>query len=136
MPPNLEALLICEDVRFELSGQITLVGLIHSSEVQVLRNRPSDTLCVVVLLSGMEGIEQLSHAVGVFSVKDDPSKLPEPSFPTKRQPESDRHTIAHRLGGILFPEPGEYLIKVVVTTGDTVSTFTRKLQVEYATDDP
>jgi hypothetical protein len=84
----------------------------------------------------MEGVENLSHAVGVFRANEDPSKLAMRTFETKRQPANDHHTIAHRLSGIQFPEAGEYLIKVVVAAGDTLSTFIRKLSVEHAPNGP
>lgn len=108
IPPDLQATLLCEDVRTELSGQQTLVGVINVV--------PAPTvpigffkLCLWTRWCGGAG-EFLQTSLILGSEDDKPISQSEVKFSL---PELESHvTNVHVFGGVQFPKYGIYHVEI------------------------
>ena len=108
IPPDLQATVLCEDVRTELSGQQTLVGVINVI--------PAPTvpigffkLCLWTRWCGGAG-EFLQTSFILGSEDDKPIAQSEVKFSL---PELESHvTNVHVFGGVQFPQYGIYHVEI------------------------
>ena len=108
--PDLQACLLCEDVRQEASGQQTLVGVIGAIPAPAF---PLGffKLCLWSRWSG--GVGEFSQQSAILTPDDDlPIADSEVEF---RLPALDAHaTNVHVFGGLQFQQPGVYTVEVKV----------------------
>lgn len=106
--PDLQASVLCEDVRAELSGQQTLVGIVSAIPAPVV---PIGffKLCLWTRWCGGSGtFTQTSYILGCDDEK--PITKSEVTFTL---PEMDSHaTNVNVLGGVQFPKHGIYHIEI------------------------
>lgn len=108
IPPDLQACVLCEDVRTEMSGQQTLVGVVSVIPAPVV---PVGffKLCLWTRWCGGAGeFRQTSLILGCDD--DKPIAQSEVGF---KLPELDSHvTNVHVFGGLQFPKHGMYHVEI------------------------
>jgi hypothetical protein len=115
---HVRASLICEDVRVELGGRLTAVGILGD----VVRVGPGDgpiaipKLVFLVIVGGLGGTPQIAfrhHLVGDVAAPADAPPLRE----ERHDPASDEHSFVLVLAPMVFDAPGSHRLVVDVVAG-------------------
>lgn len=111
--PDLQACLLCEDVRQEASGQQTLVGVIGAIQAPSF---PLGFFKLCLWSRWCGGVGVFTQHSAILTPEDEaPIAESEVEF---RLPTFDAHaTNVHVFGGLQFPGPGIYTIEVKVDGG-------------------
>ena len=131
---KLKALLLCEDVRVEARGTLTLVGVFNDRVfVDAVRERPDGglelpRLAVVVVVAGLAGVEQVA-----FRVRTRQLEAPDPEPPNlvfeAHDPEADEHNFVLVQSPMVFPGVGGYELMFEVDAGGELEMFRYKFGV-------
>ncbi|SRR5258708_5404403 len=118
--PSIRACLICEDVRQELGGKMSLMGLFGMSphvEIVVQNFEQSFLrLFFVLITEGGQGHFQLSTRLLDSNGRDAITPLQSPIDIAER---NRTGVLALGFGPVKFPGPGEYRLVLETTTGST-----------------
>jgi len=108
IPPDLQAAILCEDVRAEISGQQTLVGAIGVIPAPQL---PIGFFKLCLWTRWCGGIGEYPQTSRILNCDDDqPMAQSEVRFAL---PELDAHvTNVHVFGGVHFPKYGMYHVEI------------------------
>lgn len=108
--PDLQACLLCEDVRQEASGQQTLVGVIGAIPAPAF---PLGFFKLCLWSRWCGGVGTFTQHSAILTPEDDlPIAESEVEF---RLPALDAHaTNVHVFGGLQFQQPGVYTVEVKV----------------------
>lgn len=108
IPPDLQAAVLCEDVRAEISGQQTLVGIIGMIAAPSL---PIGFFKLCLWTRWCGGAGRFTQRSFIMSSEDDqPIAQSEVEF---QLPELDAHaTNVHVLGGVQFQKYGVYHVEI------------------------
>lgn len=108
IPPDLQAALLCEDVRQEMGGGHTLVGVINVLPAPVV---PIGLFKLCLWSRWCGGTGQFVQDSSIMA-SDDDRPLAQASV-TFQLPALDSHaTNVHVFGGVQFPEHGLYHIEI------------------------
>ena len=125
MTPDLQAALICEDVRIEASGANTLVGVIN---VIAAPNYPLRVmkLCVYTRWTNGQGSFQQSTRI----LNEDETEIGRVETPFTLRGQDLHATNVAIFGGLEFPTPGDYAAEIYLD-GDLQRRFTvRAMQMQ------
>jgi hypothetical protein len=126
----LKAMLVCDDVRVELGGTITLVG-VHNDRLIV---PPGDgpirlpKLMFVAIVGGLEGVDRVT-----FRQRIRESSVDEGNGPAQQEahdPRADEHNFVFGDAPMVFPGPGTYELALDIDAADRSATYTCKFKVE------
>lgn len=123
---KLEDFVVCEDVRLEVSGMMTLVGFFAGA--LRIPNPGSLKLSFALVVEGMKGIDRFLLMVETRLGKETLSKTG--VIECKRQSHVDSHTIVHTISPFPAPRPGKYDIRVTLETSTVTETFTKTIAIE------
>jgi uncharacterized protein DUF6941 len=107
---NLRALLLCEDVRIEVDGTLTLIGVRNDRLlVRLPESGPIvlQTFVVLVTVSGLGGYDRIGFRAAIMSVDDMRVLDTAPSY-QEHAPSADEHNFIFSYASIAFPTPGTY----------------------------
>ncbi len=112
---KLKALLLCEDVRFEAAGTVTLVGVfneritVSAEEGQIALPR----LAFLAVIGGLKGVERIGFRQWIRFEDEDP----EDERPLRYEPHDpalDEHNFVLTEQPMLFPDAGTYEVAIDV----------------------
>lgn len=108
IPPDLQAAILCEDVRTEMSGQQSLIGAIGVIPAPVL---PIGFFKLCLWTRWCQGVGEFQQTSLILGCDDDqPIAQSEVKF---RLPELNSHvTNVHVFGGVQFKKYGMYTVEI------------------------
>ena len=119
---KLKVLLLCEDVRFEVSGTFSVIGVLGE---RVVVSPGEDEivfpkLAFLAVLGGLRGVEQLAFRQWIRTDDTDPTAelRVEP-----HDPETDEHNFLFAQSPMVFPDEGTYEIGIDVEVGQRRATY-------------
>jgi hypothetical protein len=126
------SLLLCEDVRFELGGTLTLVG-VHSDRItlepitdEILVPR----LALFAVVAGLTGVSEIQWRQTIVEVETGVAVLVADDLREERDPSRDEHRFVHLAGPIALPRAGRYRFSIEVTTPGARHEATHELVIE------
>ena len=129
-----KAILICEDVRLELNGTMTLVG-VHSERLMAPRGKgPMQVpqLRFVTIVGGLRGAEALKYRQHLRPAAER-ERPDQPFLDEKHDGAADEHNFVFGEGAIAFPGEGEYEFVTEVEAGGQRKAFRYRFQIVRAT---
>ena len=131
---NLRALLLCEDVRLEVDGTLTLSGVLNDR----LRVRPPPSgplvvehLAVLVVVSGLSGYDRVGFRADVRNAADT-SPTERPLSYQSHVPHADEHNFIFAYSPMVFSGIGYYEIVVDLEVAMRSVTYRHRFAVEAA----
>lgn len=127
----LRALILCDDVRFEIGGAVTLVGvygerlLVSPGTGPILLARLAFYTCV----AGLKDIPELSWRQTLVAEDSDPG-TPTSHGRELHDVSSDEHRLISVLSPVEFPEPGRYRLALELETRRERKSFDYYFSVE------
>ncbi len=128
-------MLVCDDVRVEVGGTLTLVG-VHNE--RLIAQPPGEhgpirlaKLAFVVIVGGLSGIERIGYRQRVRELQE----LEHGTGPMtyeRHDPRADEHNFVFGDAPMVFPGPGVYEVVFDVEAGAQRATHTCRFQVERA----
>ena len=126
-------MLVCDDVRVELGGTITLVG-VHNERLLV---PPGDgavrlpKLAFVVIVGGLEGTERVGFRQRIRETSELSMQAGELQY-EPHDPRADEHNFVFGDAPMMFPGPGAYEVVVDIEADRQRATYTCRFKVERA----
>lgn len=125
--PDLQAALLCEDVRLEVAGSNTLVGVLNMIAVPVVPFRVIK-LCVFTRWGNGQGSDFVQRVRILTPTNED--SIAQSDTPFKLANNETHATNVALFGGLEFPETGDYPVEILLN-GDLRSRFfLRVMQVK------
>lgn len=107
MLPNLQCVLVCEDVRLEVSGSNTIVGVVNLINAPVI---PFRALKLCVFTRWCSGRGTFRQMTKILTPTDKVIAQSETEF---QLPSTENHaTNVAVFGGVEFPEAGDYSVEI------------------------
>ncbi|NJK93037.1 MAG: hypothetical protein HC904_15185 [Blastochloris sp.] len=110
MTPDLQAALLCEDVRIEASGSNTLVGVLHAIATPVL---PVRVMKLCVFTRWCSGQGDFTQSTRILS-EDEGSELGHTKTRFKLRDSDNHATNVAVFGGLEFSSEGDYPIEILL----------------------
>jgi hypothetical protein len=133
---NLRALLVCEDVRVEVDGTLTLIG-VRNDRLRVRAQEPGpivlDHLSFLLVVGGLTGVERIGFRERIRHVNDD-RPAEQPLAYEAHNPTTDEHNFVFGHSPMVFPDDGRYEVIVDVETALETTTYRHRFGVERAAD--
>jgi hypothetical protein len=104
-----KAILICEDVRLDMNGTMTLIG-VHSERLIARRGTGPmqvPSLRFLTIVGGLRGAESLKYRHQLLS-PGEKERNDLPFVDEKHEPAADEHNFVFGEGTIMFPREGGY----------------------------
>ena len=124
-------MLVCDDVRVELGGTITLVG-VHNERLLV---PPGDgairipRLMFVAIVGGLQGAERVAFRQRIRELSEvELGGGPMQAEP--HDPRADEHNFVFGDTPMVFPGPGSYEVSVDVEANGQRGSYTTRFKVE------
>jgi hypothetical protein len=130
---NVKATLLCEDVRMEASGTLTLVGVINEQLVGPPGNEPLPLprLVFFVVVAGLRGTERVGYRQYVRR-----ADAPEPERAALRfephHPEADEHNFVFGPVAVTVDRPGTFELVVELQARDESLVHRYQFHIERA----
>lgn len=120
---KLKALLLCEDVRFEMAGTVTLVGVFNERVFAPPGQGPIQfaKLSFLAVIGGLRGVEEISFRQWI-RLEDDEGELPEMSI-QRRDPRHDEHNFVFTQSPMVFPDVGVYEVAIDLEVGERRASY-------------
>jgi hypothetical protein len=127
----LKALLLADDIRFEVGGTMTLVG-IYGERVLVPPDAPLDftRLVFVTVVGGLSGVERLGYRHTLRAVDAPGQPKQTPLRQEAHDPAVDEHTFVFGEAPLSFPGEGAYEITTEIEAGSTRGKYSYRFRVE------
>ena len=122
--------MICEDVRFQLGGTLSLVGVVNERIIAPEGEGPIaiPKLACFAVVSGLRGIERLEFRQWLREASgrvDGPAQTSE-----RHEALSDEHNFVFAMSPMVFPGPGAYEMGLEVEAGGERVQYTIGFVVE------
>ena len=126
-------MLVCDDVRVELGGTITLVGVHNERLIAPPGEGPIriPKLMFVAVVGGLAGVERVAFRQRIREL----SELdlgPGPAQQEPHDPRADEHNFVFGDAPMVFPGVGTYEVSLDVEAGERRGRYTCVFQVERA----
>ena len=125
------ALLVCDDVRLEVGGTLTVVGVhgdrivVDVGEGPIVLNR----LVILAIVAGLTGIDR----VGVrYGLGEGGASVTEPMTIHARDAARDEHQFVHLISPVQFDGPGTWQVSFELEAGGHRSSLFVPLRIERA----
>jgi hypothetical protein len=110
-------MLVCEDIRFELGGTVSLIGVFNERLIappgEGLIQIPR--LAFLAVIGGLRGVDQISFRQWIRLGDDDD---PDPDMTVEpHDPDSDEHNFVFAQSPMVFPEEGTYEVAIDLAIG-------------------
>src|SRR5688572_25506950 len=111
-------MLVCDDVRVELGGTMTLVGVYNERLIAPPGQGPIrlPKLMFVAIVGGLEGVETVTFRQRMREVSTDVGDGPPQR--ERHDPHADEHNFVFGDAPMLFPGPGVYEVALDVEAAD------------------
>jgi hypothetical protein len=136
----LKAMLVCDDVRVELGGTLTLVG-VHNERLIATAGGGDDgpirvaKLMFVVIVGGLSGMERVGFRQRMREVNE--LELgPGPMAYERHDPRADEHNFVFGDAPMAFPVASRYEVAVDVEAGGQKATYAVRFAVEGPSSSP
>lgn len=131
---NLRALLICDDVRVEVDGTLTLIGV--RNDRLTVRPPPSgpiviENLAVLVVVSGLSNFARVGFRAEIRDVED-ASPIERPFTYENHVPSADEHNFIFGYSPMVFAGLGTYEVIVDLEVGMRPFTYRHRFRLEAA----
>lgn len=127
------ALLMCEDVRVEVDGTLTLIG-VYSDRLRV-RAEPGpivlEHLAFLLVVGGLQGVERVGFREHVRRVEHDDRPDQALAFEA-HDPRAAEHNFVFGHAPMVFPEEGTYEVAIEIEAAMYHVTFRHRFSVERA----
>ena len=110
MIPDLQASIVCEDVRVEASGAHTIVGVVNFIGAPQL---PIQVIKLCVWTRWSSGIGQFEQVTRVIA-PDEETNLATAATRFRLDSEENHTTNVNIFGGLQFKEPGTYHVEILL----------------------
>ncbi|MDR1303881.1 MAG: hypothetical protein LBK76_01530 [Verrucomicrobiales bacterium] len=131
MTPDLQAALVCEDIRIEASGANTLVGVIN---VIAAPNYPLRVIKLCVYTRWNNGQGSFKQGIRILNEAEQEIGRTETPFVLRGQ---DSHTTNIAVfGGLEFRQPGDYAVEILLDDDLKLRFIVRAIQVPSAPSAP
>ncbi len=131
---NQRALLVCEDIRVEVDGTLTLIG-VYSDRIHV-RAEPGpivlEHMAFLLVVGGLLGVERVGFRERVRHVED-VRAAEEPIRYEAHNPEANEHNFVFGHAPMVFPDEGAYEVIVEVEAAMQMTEYRHRFRVERAT---
>lgn len=132
---NLRALLICEDVRLEANGTLSLIGMRNDRLRCRAPQQPGplilDHLTFLVVIGGLTSFDRIGFRERVRHVHDG-RPAEHPMTYEAHDPSTDEHNFVFGHAPMVFPEYGTYEVIVDVEVAMQAATYRHRFFVERA----
>ena len=127
----LKAMLIADDVRFEVGGTMTVIG-VYGERLVVPAGAPLDfaRLAFITIVGGLRGVERLSYRHLLRSVDARGKTREQPLRQEAHDPTSDEHTFIFGEAPLAFPDVGSYELTTEIEAGVTRGRYSYTFRVE------
>jgi len=114
---KLKAMLLCEDVRFELGGTVSLIGVFNErliappgeGLIQIAR------VAFLAVIGGLRGVDQIAFRQWIRLGDDEPG---DPQMTLEpHDTESDEHNFVFAQSPMVFPDVGKYEVAIDIAIG-------------------
>lgn len=135
---NVKATLICEDVRLEVSGAVTLVGVINDR----LLAPPGDGALVFnrivffIVVAGLRGVERIGFRQYVRRVDAAEPERSTQLDVEQHHPDADEHNFVFGPAQMVLAQPGDYEVVLELQARDESFVHRYRFSVERATTKP
>ncbi|HEU0036421.1 MAG TPA: hypothetical protein VFQ53_37670 [Kofleriaceae bacterium] len=111
---KLKALLLCDDIRFEIGGTVTLVGVYNERLIVPPGDGAIEVprFAFLAVIGGLRGVEEIGFRQWIRSGEGDPADRPLALEP--HDPENDEHSFAFTQAPMVFPGVGAYEVGIDV----------------------
>jgi hypothetical protein len=128
---NLRALLVCENVRVEVDGTLTLIG-VRNDRLRVRATAPPIALphlSFLLVVGGLTGVENIGFRERIQHIHDR-RPAAQPLQQERHDPTTDEHNFVFGHSPMVFPEFGSYEVIVDVETTTESATYRHRFGVE------
>lgn len=127
----LKAQLICEDVRFELAGTMTLVGIHREivAGIQMPEGIQFARLVAVTMVGGLTGVREVQHRHALRSVSGEHVSRELPFAAEAHDPTADEHVFLFGDAPLTFPAAGAYELTLELRAMRQEATYRYGFQV-------
>lgn len=123
---KLDDFIVCEDVRLEVSGLMTLVGFFAAAlRIPTPGNLK---LSFVMVMSEMKGIDRFLLQIETRLGKE--TLYRSGVLECKRDPAVDSHTIVHTINPFQAPRPGKFDLRVTVEAAGQTHAFSKIITLD------
>lgn len=125
-------MLVCDDVRVELGGTITLVGVHNERLIAPPGDGPIRLakLAFVVIVGGLEGVERIGFRQRIREASELSLPAGAPLQYEAHDPRADEHNIVFGDAPMLFPGVGSYEVAVDIDAQGNRATYFSRFMVE------
>lgn len=131
---NLKALLVCDDIRVEVAGKLTAVGIYNERLVVGPGEGPvfMPKLAILVVVAGLTGARQISCRHRILRVGDVFEAPPRPFETHEHAGAYDEHNFIFAHSPMHFPAAGDYTVVVEVRTEAESAVYNYPFKLERA----
>lgn len=123
---KLEDFIVCEDVRLEVSGLMTLVGFFAAAlRIPTPGNLK---LSFVMVMSEMKGLDRFLLQIETRLGKEVMNKSG--VLECRRDATVDSHTIVHTINPFQAPRPGKFELRVTVEAAGQTHAFSKYIMID------
>jgi hypothetical protein len=114
---KLKAMLVCEDVRFEMAGTVTLVGVFNERLIAPPGEGPIQLarFAFLAVIGGLRGVDQIAFRQWIRLGDEEPGDGPMTIEP--HDPQSDEHNFVFSQAPMVFPDVGTYEVAIDLAIG-------------------
>jgi hypothetical protein len=130
---KLKALLLCEDVRFEAAGTVTLVGVFNERIIVTAEAGPIvlPRLAFVAVVGGLKRVERIGFRQWIRFEAEEPGDE-RPLIYEPHDPEMDEHNFVLSQSPMIFPDAGTYEVAIDVEVGGRTQGYRYPFALERA----
>jgi len=130
----LKAMLVCDDVRVEVGGTLTLVG-VHNERLVAPPGQGPITLArltFVATVGGLHGCERVGYRLRLRELRE-AEDTARPMAIERHDPTHDEHNFVFTNAPLTFPGAGHYELALDVEAIGEKATYRYRFRVERAT---
>ncbi|MEO8701526.1 MAG: hypothetical protein ABI867_15875 [Kofleriaceae bacterium] len=129
---KLKALLICEDIRLEVGGTVTLVGVFNERLIAPPGEGALQIpkLAFLAVVGGLRGVERLGFRQWIRLEEDVPEDRP--LAYEGHDPVNDEHNFVFVQSPMVFPDAGTYEVALDVEVDGRLQGYRYRFSVERA----
>ena len=125
-------MLVCDDVRVELGGTVTLVGVHNERLIAPPGDGPIRLakLMFVAIVGGLEGVESVGFRQRIREESELVLPTGQPMTYEPHDPRADEHNFAFGDAPMVFPGVGRYEVALDIDAGGQRATYISRFKVE------
>jgi len=131
---NLKAILVCDDIRIEAAGTLTIVGAFNERMIVEPGTGPIfvPRLSCLAVVAGLKGIHQIGYRQRIVALDGPPEEAVPPLEAEPHDALANEHNFIFQQAPMTFPGPGAYEMVLDLDTGARQATFRYRFYLERA----